>query len=363
MRRIRVLIVDDAVVARRVVTEALASDAAIEVVGTAPNGRVALARLAELHPDLVILDVEMPELDGLATLVELRRAHPRLPVVMFSSLTERGAAATLEALARGATDYVTKPPAAGGVSAALARVREELIPKIRALCAAAAERPAAPAARPGLPRPAAAGADRRVEVLAIGASTGGPNALAAVLPQLPPTFPVPIVVVQHMPPLFTRLLAERLDAKSAMRVREAAPGELLAAGCVEVAPGGYHMEVVRERAGVRIRTHEGPPENSCRPSVDVLLRSVAEVYGRHALAVVLTGMGRDGLQGCLRVAAAGGQILVQDEATSVVWGMPGAVAGAGLADRVLPLGEIAHEIVRRILVNRGPADAAGLSRR
>src|SRR5579883_2262863 len=342
MRRIRVLIVDDAVVARRLLTEALGSDPHVEVVAAVPNGRVALARLGELDPDVVVLDVEMPELDGLATLAELRRLRPRLPVVMFSSLTERGAATTVEALARGASDYVAKP-AGGGVGAALVRVREELLPKIRALVAPAAAAPAPPRAR----RTEAA----RIDVLAIGASTGGPNALATLLPELPASFPVPIVVVQHMPPLFTRLLAERLGARSAVRVREGVSGAPLAAGCAEVA---------REGGGVRIRTHEGPPENSCRPSLDVLLRSVAQVYGPHALAVVLTGMGRDGLRGCERVAEAGGQILVQDEASSVVWGMPGAVAGAGLAERVLPLEEIAREIVRRAFVGRA---AAASSRR
>ncbi len=351
MRRIRVLIVDDAVVARRLLTEALGSDPHVEVVAAVPNGRVALARLGELDPDVVVLDVEMPELDGLATLAELRRLRPRLPVVMFSSLTERGAATTVEALARGASDYVAKP-AGGGVGAARVRVREELLPKIRALVAPAAAAPAPPRAR----RTEAA----RIDVLAIGASTGGPNALATLLPELPASFPVPIVVVQHMPPLFTRLLAERLGARSAVRVREGVSGAPLAAGCAEVAPGGRHMEVVREGGGVRIRTHEGPPENSCRPSLDVLLRSVAQVYGPHALAVVLTGMGRDGLRGCERVAEAGGQILVQDEASSVVWGMPGAVAGAGLAERVLPLEEIAREIVRRAFVGRA---AAASSRR
>jgi two-component system chemotaxis response regulator CheB len=353
MRRIRALIVDDAVVARRLLAEALGSDPLVEVVGAVPNGRVALARLGELDPDVVVLDVEMPELDGLATLVELRRLRPRLPVVMFSSLTERGAATTVEALARGASDYVAKP-AGGGVGAALARVREELLPKIRALCGGIA----APSSTAPAPRRAGPVKATRIDVLAIGASTGGPNALATLLPELPASFPVPIVVVQHMPPLFTRLLAERLGARAAVRVREGVTDAPLAAGCAEIAPGGRHMEVVRAGGGVRLRTHEGPPENSCRPSLDVLLRSVAQVYGPHALAVVLTGMGRDGLRGCERVAEAGGQILVQDEASSVVWGMPGAVAGAGLAECVLPLEEIAREIVRRAAVGRAAAASA-----
>jgi two-component system chemotaxis response regulator CheB len=200
-----------------------------------------------------------------------------------------------------------------------------------------------------------------VEVVAIGVSTGGPNALATLLPELPAGFPVPVLVVQHMPPVFTRLLAERLAARCAVRVVEATPGLRLEAGLCILAPGDHHLVVEQRGAAAVVQTHQGPPENSCRPAVDVLFRSVAEVYGARALAVVLTGMGQDGLRGCERLHAAGAGIVVQDEATAVVWGMPRAVAGAGLAEQVLPLPAIGAEIRRRVAAGRVavPSVAAG----
>ncbi len=351
MPKIRVLVVDDAVVFRRLVADELARDPTLEVAGTAANGRIALAKLPQVNPDLVILDVEMPELDGLATLTELRRTYPRLPVIMFSALTERGAEATLEALARGATDYFTKPTGTGSLDASLRVLREELVPKIKALCGApATPEPGRPVggAR-GLPAPAVPGVRAGpVEVVAVGASTGGPNALAEVVGRLPGDLPVPLVIVQHMPPMFTRLLAERLTAHSQLTVREGSPGEMLQPGRAWIAPGDHHMEVAREGGQVRLRLHQGPPENSCRPAADVLFRSVARAFGAGSLAVILTGMGQDGLRGCEAVRATGGQVLAQDEATSVVWGMPGFVARAGLADAVLPLARIADEIRRRV---------------
>jgi two-component system chemotaxis response regulator CheB len=280
---------------------------------------------------------------------------------MFSALTERGAAATLDALALGATDYFTKPTEEGTLDASLAVIREQLIPEIKALCATGCGRrasgAAASASRPpsGLDRPAVVQPPRRptappgpIQVLAIGASTGGPNALAELFRRLPADFPVPIVMVQHMPPLFTRLLAERLTAQFPIRVQEASSGSGLQPGQAWIAPGDHHLIVVRDGLQVRMLLHQDPPENSCRPAVDVLLRSVAKSFGPHSLAVILTGMGQDGLRGCEAIREAGGQILVQDEATSVVWGMPGYVARAGLADRVLPLSLIADEILRRV---------------
>jgi two-component system chemotaxis response regulator CheB len=344
--KIRVLVVDDAVVIRRLVADELAADPAIEVVGVAANGKIALAKLPQVSPDLVILDVEMPELDGLATLKELRKTHPKLPVIMFSALTERGAAATLDALALGATDYFAKP--AGGLADSLRVIREELIPEIKALCGrTSAPVAVTPATPPGGP---AAG---RVDVVAIATSTGGPNALADLFAGLPADLPVPVVLVQHMPPMFTRLLAERLSAQSALRVEEGRPGGALRPGHAWVAPGDHHMVVVREGTEIRVQLHQEPPENSCRPAADVLFRSVARSFGPNVLAVVLTGMGQDGLRGCEAVRAAGGQVIAQDEATSVVWGMPGFVVRAGLADRVLPLAMIAPEVVRRVRAGRG----------
>jgi two-component system chemotaxis response regulator CheB len=353
MPKIRILVVDDAAVFRRLVADELSNDPALEVVGTAANGRIALAKMAQVSPDVVILDIEMPEMDGLATLAELRKSYPRLPVIMFSALTERGAEATLDALALGATDYFTKPTNVGGLGASLEVIREQLIPQIKALCATkggarGAARGTREAPVPLAPRPSPLGPRPTVQVLAIGASTGGPNALAEVFGRLPSDFPVPIVIVQHMPPMFTRLLAERLSAQFPIRVQEGSSGRLLQPGHAWIAPGDHHMIVVRDNLQARVVLHQDPPENSCRPAVDVLLRSVARTFGANSLTVVLTGMGQDGLRGCEAVREAGGQILAQDEVTSVVWGMPGYVARAGLADRVLPLSLIADEIMRRV---------------
>jgi two-component system chemotaxis response regulator CheB len=343
------LVVDDSVVVRQSVAEALASDPELEVVGTAANGRLALARIPQLNPDVVTLDIEMPEMDGLATLAAIRRDWPKLPVIMFSTVTTRGGLATLDALALGATDYVTKPSMTDSRSAALERVRADLIPRIRVF----AGRPA-PEARPPSP-PAQRGGHRpppaRVDIVAIGASTGGPDALSAVLSALPADFPVPILVVQHMPPLFTRLLADRLGSKTVLEVREASAASPIEAGQVWIAPGDHHL-ALDQHDRRRLALHQGPPENSCRPAVDVLFRSVATGYGSHALGLVLTGMGRDGLRGAEALDAAGGRVLVQDEATSVVWGMPGFVAHAGLADQVLPLAEVAAELTRRAAIGR-----------
>lgn len=356
MAKIRVLVVDDAVVVRKIVTDVLSADPDIEVIGTAPNGKIALSKIDQLKPDLVTLDVEMPEMDGLAALKALRISHPILPVIMFSTLTERGAATTIDALMLGANDYVTKPANVGSVMAAMAQVREQLIPKVKALCGRS---PAVqtqrrlptrapilgvanrPSARPG-----------RIDVVAIGVSTGGPNALAEVFRSLPANLPVPIVVVQHMPPNFTRLLAERLDSRSPLRVAEARSGQPMEPGLAWVAPGDNHLVVRRSGTSVQVMTNKGPAENSCRPAVDPLFRSVVDVYGPNVLGVVMTGMGHDGLQGCELIHNAGGQVIIQDEASSVVWGMPGAVAHAGLADKILPLSRISAEIIARSQVGR-----------
>jgi two-component system chemotaxis response regulator CheB len=352
MAKIRVLVVDDAVVLRRLITGELSSDPDLEVIGTAANGRIALAKLAQVSPDVVILDVEMPEMDGLATLAELRKTYPQLPVIMFSALTERGAEATLDALSLGASSYFTKPANTGSLDASLQIIRERLIPEIKALCASNRRRKELKAearfqvGTTAAPRRLEKTA--KVDIVAIGSSTGGPNALAELFPRLPAEFPVPIVIAQHMPPMFTRLLAERLSAQSLIRVLEATSGTVLEPGSAWVAPGDYHMTVTRVGLKVRILLNQDPPENSCRPAADVLLRSVARTFGPHSLAVILTGMGQDGLRGCEAVHEAGGQILAQDEASSVVWGMPGHVARAGLADRVLPLALIGDEILRKV---------------
>jgi two-component system chemotaxis response regulator CheB len=341
MAGIGVLVVDDSVVIRRMVSAVLDSDPSIEVVGTASNGRIALDRLAQLHPDIVILDVEMPVMDGLATLRELRLTHPRLPVIMFSVVTERGAVATLDALAAGATDYVTKPSRAGSVDASMERVRVELIPKIKGLVGATRARET-PTSRP-IPAVAPVKQDR-VDIIAMGASTGGPDALTAIASQLPADLAVPVVIVQHMPALFTRLFAERLDRTCALSVLEAVDGQPVEAGQIIVAPGDRHLVLRRQGTDVRVQLTQDPPENYCRPAVDVMFRSAASVYGSGVLACVLTGMGRDGSKGAERIRAVGGRIVVQDEASSVVWGMPGSIAAAGLANDIVPLNQLAETL-------------------
>jgi two-component system, chemotaxis family, protein-glutamate methylesterase/glutaminase len=355
----RVLVVDDAVVMRRLVSQVLEEDPALTVAGTAANGRIALAKLDQVNPDAVVLDVEMPEMDGLATLRELRARRADLPVIMFSTLTERGASTTLEAMALGASDYVTKPANVGSVTESLERVSSDLAPRIIALCEAR-NRATTPTQAPTRirqrsgppPKVLSLARQERIELLAIGASTGGPNALHELLPGLPAELPVPVVICQHMPPVFTRLLAQRLDAQCGLRVREAIDGALLVPGEVWIAPGDHHLEVRAGAHGPVLALHQGPPENSCRPAVDPLFRSAAATHGAHVLGVVLTGMGQDGLRGCEHLREVGAPVLVQDEDSSVVWGMPGAVANAGLADEVLPLGRIDEAIVTRVSVRR-----------
>ncbi len=356
--KIRVLIVDDSVVVRRLLTQMLSSDPAVEVTVAASNGKIALAKLPLLKPDLVILDVEMPEMNGLETLAAIRKLDRRLPVIMFSTLTMRGASATLDALALGATDYVTKPSGIGDFNS-VAHIHQELLDKIKIFGggSAAFTIPTSAAAAPPEVRPRPAILCRSAEVIAIGISTGGPNALAELMPSFPADLPVPILIVQHMPPVFTRLLAERLDAKAQISVQEARAGEVVKPGTAWLAPGDYHMTVERVGFEIQIRTHQGPRENSCRPSADVLFRSVAAAYGSGSLAAVMTGMGQDGLRGCEEIRGQGGQVVVQDEASSVVWGMPGFVARAGLADRIVPLGELGTEIMLRVRNHQASAPA------
>ncbi len=340
----RVLVVDDSVVVRMLVAEVLRADPGFELAGVAANGRIALDCLDRVQPDVVVLDVEMPELDGLQTLAEIRRRNRTLPVVMFSTLTSRGATATIEALTLGASDYVQKP-STGSRDQSLAVLRTELLPRLHALVRR-------PRAVPPAPRPRGPVGTSRVDVVVIGVSTGGPNALADVLPCLPADLPVPVLVVQHMPVTFTRMLAERLDRLCPLAVAEAQGGEVVLPGTVWLAPGGQHLAVERRGVGRQLVTHDGDPVNSCRPAVDVLFEAAVGTYGAGVLAVVMTGMGQDGLRGCESVKAAGGQIVAQDEASSVVWGMPRFVAQAGLAEAVLPLDQLAAEITRRVRVAR-----------
>jgi two-component system chemotaxis response regulator CheB len=343
--KIRVLIVDDSAVVRRVLAEILSADPALDVVGTAANGKLALEAVARLQPDVVTLDVEMPEMDGIETVKHLRKTHSRLPIIMFSAFTERGSSAAVRALANGASDYVFKPS-----DSAQSRdvIRDQLLSKIKLLVNRGREGDLAVV---GNKHPEAQESPvQRLDVVAIGTSTGGPTALAQVIPRLPKSFAAPILIVQHMPKMFTRLLAERLHERSPLEVVEAQDGEEVLAGKVYIAPGDYHLEVRRAGAKVLTRLQQGPHEHSCRPAMDVLLRSVVDVYGSRALGVILTGMGQDGFKGCELLRKAGGIVLAQDEESSVVWGMPGYVAQAGLAEAIVPINGVAGEILKRVRV-------------
>lgn len=357
MDPIRVMIVDDSVVVRKVVSEALSADAAVDVVGTAVNAKLGLAKLDKLRPDVVLMDMHMPEMNGIEAVRAVRARRPDLPIIMLCALTPGGAAAALEAMTAGANDYVTKPADLERALEAVSTLRTELLPRIKALTGRSTEGAAAP--RPDPRRaghPAALGVPRKLPaLLVIAASTGGPEALATLLPELPASLPVPVLVVQHMPPVFTRQFAERLDRLCALDVREAAQGAPLQPGVVQVAPGDFHMTVRSVGRRREVALDQEPPENFCRPSADRLFLSASAAFDGAVLSVVLTGMGSDGRAGAARIRGAGGTVLVQDRASSVVWGMPGVIAEAGLADDVVPLRGMAHAICRRLPQHRGTA--------
>lgn len=333
---------------RKVLTELLSSDPGIAVVGTARDGVDGVQKALQLRPDVITLDVEMPRLDGYGTLKELMEKCPT-PVVMVSSHTRAGAEATIRALALGAVDVVAKP--SGPISLDMHKVRDELVRKVRAAAGAAvrprrvlAELPPLEGRRiraPGVRPQGEAGVASRLVV--IGCSTGGPGALHQVLPRLPADLPVGILVVQHMPPGFTRSLAERLNEISAIAVKEAEEGDPILPGQALVAPGGYHMLV---GPGGRVRLDQSPPVHGVRPAVDPTLESAVREYGGRVLAAILTGMGYDGARGALAVKKAGGLCVAEDASTCVVYGMPRAVVTMGLADAVLPIHEVAAAIVR-----------------
>jgi len=418
---IRVVIVDDSSVVRFVLSEVVRHQQGFELAGVATNGQEAISVVEKTQPDVVVMDIEMPVLDGLGALKELKKRWPRVPVIMFSTLTEQGGRATLAALAEGAEDYLTKPTSTEGPVGAFNSVRRDLVPLLRtwgeisrtrfapprfkpapaeqpgppqpplAACTppkvlgtSATSRPRLGAAQPhargatvtlsprapgpstsAAPSPAASLAPasvmpntrreasslrgaRTVTAVVMGSSTGGPNALAAAVPALPPDLGVPVLLVQHMPPTFTKMLAERLNNQSRLQVVEAQAGMPAEPGYFYVAPGGIHMVVRRSGHAVSIELNDGPPENFCKPSVDVLFRSAASTWGGGTLGVVLTGMGHDGLAGSRAITETGGQIIAQDEESSVVWGMPGAVTTAGVALEVVPIQDVAAAIVRHV---------------
>jgi len=347
---IRVLIVDDSATIRSLLSATLAADPDLAVAGAAVNGRMAVEIVAAGPPDVVLLDVEMPVLDGISALREIRRLAPKLPVIMFSSLTERGAKATVDALLAGANDYTAKPAGLdpGEVAAV---IRTDLVAKIKALVPRGT--PPGPVAAPvPISRKPPGGPRGPVQAVVIGVSTGGPTALAEMLPAIAAETKVPVLIVQHMPAFFTAQLAERLSKICGRTVREAVDSSPICGGEILLAPGGRHLVVAGEPHASRVRLSDAPAEQSCRPAADVLFRSAAKVWGPGVLGVVLTGMGRDGLAGARAVVEAGGAVIAQDEFSSVVWGMPGEVAKAGLADAVLPLSQIGAEVALR-LARRG----------
>ncbi len=356
------MVVDDSVVVRKIVTDVLSADPMIQVVGTAANGRLAVAKLEQLKPDLVTMDIEMPDMNGIEAVRAIRATRSRVPIIMFSTLTERGASATLDALSAGANEYVTKPANVGSVAQSMESVRQQLIPKIKALTGrpqtsgpAAAPVAAAVPVRPPVARTVA---PKEPAVLVIGSSTGGPEALTKVLPLLPASLPVPVLLVQHMPPVFTRQFAQRLDRLCPLTVVEATDGTPLAPGTVHIAPGDFHLTIGSSGASKRTALNQAPPENFCRPAVDVLFRSAVAAYGGAVLGVVLTGMGSDGRIGSGQIRDTGGSVIAQDQATSVVWGMPGAVTQAGFADEVVPLDRVAEAIIRLLPTPRPAASFA-----
>lgn len=343
MKKIRILVVDDSATIRLILSTTLAADPFLEVVGTAADGRIALEKLDELRPDVVLLDVEMPEMDGLEALAAIRESHPALPVIMFSRLTQRGVEVTIDALLLGANDYVTKPEDRSDVERS---IHAELIPKIKLIASSIADQPVGDAIE--LVGQLDSVSDKPASVIGIAASTGGPTALAVLLRSLPANMSVPIVVAQHMPEAFTGPFARRLKVKTELDVREAAMDQPITAAQVWIARGGFHMVVQSTAQDVRVRLNQDPPQNACRPSADPLFCSLADTYGAATLGVVLTGMGRDGLAGCRRIHEIGGRVLVQDQETSVIWGMAGAVAQAKLAEAILPLTEIGLALRQRL---------------
>lgn len=365
----RVMVVDDSAVVRGLMSRWLNEDPKIEVVASAGNGLIALSRLERAHPDVVILDVEMPEMDGMEALPRIIKAAPHVKVIMASTLTRRNAEISLLALKAGAADYVAKPQSSREVNTSL-DFRTELTDKVKAFGAIAREEAQGAAGR-GLARSRIAGpandpvvpakplitlrkpSAEASKVMVVGSSTGGPKALFTFLEGLKGRVKVPVLITQHMPPTFTAILAEQLSRSHGIRCKEAEEGEVAEPGHFYIAPGGRHMTVEKKPGKTVIRLNDEPPENYCRPAVDQLFRSAAAAYGAGVMGVILTGMGYDGLAGGRDITKAGGTVIAQDEDTSVVWGMPGAVAKAGLASAVLPLDKVSETALEMMNGDRG----------
>ncbi|MCD6292269.1 MAG: chemotaxis response regulator protein-glutamate methylesterase [Deltaproteobacteria bacterium] len=370
---IKVLVVDDTILYRKVIGDILKGEADIEVVGTANNGKIAISKIASLQPDLLTLDIEMPVCNGLEVLEYLRENHPQISAIMLSSLTRKGGDMTMKALELGAFDFIPKPEG-GSMAENQAFIKENLIPKVKAyarrhsikrlLRGGKSAKTASKVTQPSPVRtPYRPGATTTTEkttpakrrhlpskIITIGISTGGPNALTRMLPMLTSPIGVPIVVVQHMPPLFTKSLANSLDNKCSLQVKEAEDGELLKNDVVYIAPGGKQMKIVAARGGGlgMVKITDDAPENNCKPSADYLFRSVASLYKEKATAVIMTGMGNDGTKGLRLIRRHGSPVIAQDEESCVVYGMPKEAVNAGVVDLSVPLDRIAAEIIKTI---------------
>lgn len=366
---VRVMVVDDSAVIRGLITRALETDPGVQVVATVGNGQLAVSQLARTDVDVIVLDIEMPVMDGITALPELLKASPDVKIVMASTLTQRNAQVSIEAMQKGASDYIPKPSSTGEIHGS-ADFKRELLEKVKALgrvrrdrrdrnkAAGVPEAKGAPPPRAGgaAPRPSLLSPSAPIQlrpfgripphIVGIGSSTGGPQALFTVLGALSPAMRLPIVITQHMPATFTTILAEHIGRVSKRPTAEGKDGEAIEPGKIYLAPGDFHMVVETDGARKVIKLNKNPPENFCRPAVDPMFRSLAAAYGASVLGIVLTGMGADGAKGGKVLAEAGGTVLAQDEASSVVWGMPGATAQTGMCSAVLPVDKIAAEIAR-----------------
>lgn len=343
---IRVMIVDDSNFMRKAVSKLISSEPGFEVVGLISNGEEALRSIPVLKPDVVTLDVEMDGMDGLTTLRRIMEATPT-PVIMFSAYTKKGADITLKSLQEGAVDFIEKP--SGSLSIDLSAVRDELIKKITVASTVRHRRAIVPPSTGRMPERELRLPSPERSVIAIGSSTGGVQALQAIIPKLPKSLPLPVLVVQHMPPMFTKSLAESLDSHSSIKVKEASAGDILVPGNAYIAPGGLHMTVRRGPGGAYIHLDKNPEGELLRPSVDVMFRSVADLYGANSAGVILTGMGNDGTAGLRVLKSKGAKVIAQDEATCVVYGMPRMAIEAGVVDIVLPVHEIARQIENMVM--------------
>ncbi len=357
MNKIKILIVDDTVIYRKIISDAVSAIPGVEVAGTAHNGKIALSKIKTLKPDVITLDVEMPEMNGIQVLEALKSQPDPPKTIMLSSLTQEGSAMTIRALELGAFDFIPKPED-GKMADNLEKVKNAIVPVIKTLQRQTQLRGSTVSAKVPAPKPSVQVPkitskrlpSSKSEIVGIGISTGGPNALSQMIPMLPANLNVPVLIVQHMPPMFTASLAASLDKKSALSIKEAEDGEKILPGTVYIAPGGKQMKIVADADGIsrKIKITDDPPENSCKPAVDYLFRSIAQHYVGRSTGVIMTGMGSDGTKGLVKIKENGGIIIAQEEKSCTVYGMPKEPIESGLADVVAPLSRIAGEIVKTV---------------